>query len=184
MISEAAYQQAADELGVELATVKAVAEVESTGDGFLNTGEPKILFERHVFSRETGGKYDQAYPDISNPNAGGYGLVSQQHARLQKAAALDRDAALKSASWGRFQIMGFNYIPAGFKTLQAFINAMYRSEDEHLKAFVTFIKSEGLAPYLRRHDWAGFARRYNGPAYAQNSYDKKLAAAYRKYGGQ
>jgi hypothetical protein len=29
-------------------------------------------------------------------------------------------------------------------------------------------------------DWAKFARGYNGPGYAQNAYDVKLAQAYEK----
>lgn len=39
---------AAKRLGVELAAIYAVNEVESAGVGFLNNGKPKILFERHV----------------------------------------------------------------------------------------------------------------------------------------
>jgi len=35
-----------------------------------------------------------------------------------------------------------------------------------------------LADELIRHDWAGFARGYNGPAFRQNRYDEKLSAAY------
>jgi peptidoglycan-binding domain 1 protein len=34
---------------------------------------------------------------------------------------------------------------------------------------------------LQAKDWAEFAKRYNGPAYEQNQYDKKLAAAYQKF---
>lgn len=182
MITEQAYKQAAQSIGCDVASIKAVSEVESMGDGFLN-GEPKILFERHVFSRRTNGKFDKSHPSISNPSPGGYGKYSEQHERLQEASALDRDAALQSASWGRFQIMGFNYKSAGFNTLQEFINAMYKSEDEHLNAFVNFIKSQGLSKYLIAHKWVDFAKGYNGPSYAKNSYDTKLAEAYRKYAG-
>ena len=34
---------------------------------------------------------------------------------------------------------------------------------------------------LKAKDWANFARGYNGPAYAKNRYDVKLAAAYAKF---
>lgn len=184
MITDKAFQQAAKALDTDIATIKAVAEIESRNSGFLPTGEPVILFERHIFHRLTKGRYSGSHPDTSNPVAGGYAVPpSGQHKRLQKAAELDRNAALQSASWGLFQIMGFNYKAAGFKTLQDFINAMYKNEDEHLKAFVNFIQNEGMQPYLKRHDWKEFARRYNGPAYAQNQYDTKLAKAYEKYAG-
>lgn len=173
---------AAGSLGVPVSAVKAVADVEAPGPGFLPSGEPRILFERHKFHRHTGGKYDRSHPNISNPRWGGYGLESAQHGRLAQAVALDRDAALKSASWGKFQILGENYEQAGFRTLQAFINAMYASEADHLEAFVNFIRADKrLHDALKALDWARFARIYNGPAYAANAYDKKLAAAYLRY---
>ena len=34
---------------------------------------------------------------------------------------------------------------------------------------------------LQSKDWAKFAEYYNGPRYAQNSYDMKLGEAYRKF---
>jgi len=35
-----------------------------------------------------------------------------------------------------------------------------------------------LTGALKSKDWAVFARRYNGPGYQANAYDKKLARAY------
>lgn len=184
-LTEHDWQRAADYLGVPVAAVKAVAEVEAPGSGFLESGEPRILFERHKFSRHTGGRFDSQHPDISFPKWGGYGKESAQHGRLARAAALDRDSALKSASWGRFQILGENYKQAGFDTIQDFINAMYRDEASQLYAFVCFIKNDKrLLEAIRKLNWAVFARIYNGPAFAENSYDVKLAKAYKKHGGQ
>jgi N-acetylmuramidase len=33
---------------------------------------------------------------------------------------------------------------------------------------------------LKKHDWAGFAQAYNGPGYAANNYDTKIAAEYNR----
>lgn len=178
------FCQAARELGVSVAHVKAVAEVESRGSGFLPSGEPVILFERHIFHRLTGGKFSRQHPDISNPSPGGYGASSRQHQRLQKAVALDREAALQSASWGLFQVMGFNWKLVGYKDLQEFINAAYRSEGDHLDMLVGYIQATGLDKALRNNDWHAFARGYNGPGYMRNRYHEKLAAAYKKHGGR
>ena len=52
-ISERDYDEAARSLNCEAAAVKAVAAVESAGQGFMPSGKPKILFEAAVFSRET-----------------------------------------------------------------------------------------------------------------------------------
>jgi hypothetical protein len=184
-LTEKDWQDAADALDVPVAAIKAVAEVEAPGSGFLSSGEPRILFERHKFHNHTGGKWDKTHPNISHPKWGGYGKESAQHGRLQEAAALDREAALKSASWGRFQILGENYKQAGFDTLQAFINAMYRDEASHLRAFVQFLKNDSrLLTALQKRNWATFARYYNGPAFAEHQYDVRLASAYRKWGGK
>jgi hypothetical protein len=176
-----AFSKAAAEIGCEIAAIQAVAEVESRGDGFLPDNRPKILFERHIFSRETGRKFDSKYPDISSKKTGGYLGGSREYDRLEKAFNLDAEAALKSASWGRFQIMGFNYRACGFKSVEQFVDAAKASEDQHLMAFVGFVKENHLDDELRRKDWAKFARGYNGPAYQKNQYDIKMAQAYKKY---
>jgi hypothetical protein len=176
------FKQAADRLGCEVAAIKAVAEVESGPYGaFLPDGKPVILFERHLFSRLTKKKYDATAPDISNPKPGGYGPVSTQHARLDKAAALDKDAAQQSCSWGRFQVLGMNWKPLGYSNLQEFVDSMFRDEACHLDSFVRFVETNNLARHLISKNWAGFAKGYNGPSYAQYKYDSKLAAAYKKY---
>src|SRR5262245_45531080 len=79
----------------------AVIQIESSGAGYLPDRRPKILFERHKFHRATGGRFDNSHPDISNRKQGGYGAGgAHQYERLEEALALDRDAALSSASWG------------------------------------------------------------------------------------
>lgn len=192
-ISEGDYRFAATELGIDLPAIKAVVDVESNGDGFYPSGTPKILFERHVMYKrvaETMGqsaadKYFSKYPEICNPKPGGYGPGEDQPIRMGMAATLiNRNCALESASWGAFQIMGYHWKSLGFYNLQAFVNAMYASEGAQLQAFVSFIKDdEDMHEALKTHDWADFARRYNGPAYKKNRYDKKLKAAYEKHGG-
>lgn len=190
-LTEEAIREAANNLGVDVACVKAVAEVESLGNGFNSTGMVKILFERHKFYKFIAQKYGvpkanqlaAMHPDICSPKAGGYtSSTATEHKRLDKAIAIDRECAMKSASWGRFQVMGFNYATAGFANVEDFCVAMWKSEDEHLRAFVNFIKADAnMHRHLKNRNWAAFANAYNGPAYAQNKYDTKLAAAYRKY---
>ena len=79
--------------------------------------------------------------------------------------------------------MGFNWQLCGYKSLQEFINAMYHSEQKQLDAFCNFLKSRGLVDELRRRDWEGFAKGYNGPGYAKNQYHIKMKRAYYKYAG-
>ena len=143
---------------------------------------PFILYERHIFSRETNRKFDATNPDISNKNPGGYGAGgSHQYDRLQRAIALDRHAALDSASWGIGQVMGFNAETAGYQNVEAMVAAMSESENEQLRALTGEIVSNNLHKALRNHQWADFARGYNGKNYAINKYDTRLAAAFQKY---
>jgi hypothetical protein len=176
-ISKEAWEMAARDLGVEVAAIKAVAAVESRSNGFLTDGRPVILFERHIFHKLTNGKYKS---DISNPKPGGYLGGAEEYNRLEKALNLDPKAAMMSASWGKFQIMGFNHKLAGFSSVEGFVSAMETSEDAQLDAFVKFLINTKLDAPLRRKDWAAFARGYNGPAYAKNNYDTKMAKEYQK----
>ena len=172
-----AIAQAAKDIGCDEAAVRAVIDVESRG-GFLPDKRPKILFERHHFHRHTGGRFSAAHADISASKGGGYLGKAAEYERLGRAIKLDREAALKSASWGAFQILGSNHAAAGFPDVESFCRAMCRSEDDQLRAFVGFVKANGLDDELCRRDWAGFARGYNGPNFRQFDYDRKLAAAY------
>jgi hypothetical protein len=176
-LDDLAIEAAATKLKCQVAAVRAVIDVESRG-GFLADGRPKILFERHYFSRLTGHRFDGAHPDISNPKWGGYKGGAAEYDRLGRAVNLDREAALRSASWGAFQIMGDNCKACGFATGEDFVKAMVSGEPAQLDAFVSFVKKNGLDDELIRCDWAGFARGYNGPAYKANKYDEKLKAAY------
>lgn len=185
------YAAAAWILLAETRALKAIATVEAGPEGaFLSTGAPVILFERHVFHRLTKGRFD-GHPDISNPEPGGYGTYSAQHKRLAAAAVLDKYAAFKSASWGLYQIMGENHAAAGFRDLssgdnsgiQRFVNAMYRSADDHLRALVMFLRNDSrLVDALRTKNWPAFAYAYNGPAYEKHDYHGRIAAAYARLG--
>lgn len=173
----------ADVLEVERAALRAVAKVESNGSGFLPapSDRPKVLFEGHAFHRLTGGRFDAAYPALSYPrwDRGKYsGSLAGEWQRLEAACLLDRTAALQSASWGMFQVMGFNYSYAGFADVEVFVAAQHAGAEDQVRAFAHFISRPPFLAALRRRNWRQFAAAYNGPGYAANEYDKKMAAAY------
>jgi peptidoglycan hydrolase-like protein with peptidoglycan-binding domain len=92
--------------------------------------------------------------------------------------ACDRRAALESASWGVGQIMGFNARSAGFRDAEDMVSQMMRGENEQILGMASFMRAGGMHVHLQRRDWTAFARRYNGPAFADNRYHKKLAEAH------
>ncbi len=170
-------------IGVGEDEVHAILDVEAAGSGFDAHGRPKMLFEPHVFYRELG-------PGPKRDLAVRNGLARQRwkrdyprdsYPRLTAAMQIDKNAALRSASWGLGQIMGFNHAAAGYPSAEAMVLAFMADEEAHLEAMIRFIRANRLDDELRRHDWRGFARGYNGPGFAQNGYDRKLAAAFAKW---
>src|SRR5271157_3852589 len=169
----------ADKLGVFAPEVWTVLAVETSGCGFLPDRRPQILYERHIFHRLTGGQFDDG--DVSDPSPGGYGPAgAHQYDRLAAAIALNRNAALQSASWGVGQIMGENFQSAGFSDVESMVAAMMQGEDQQLTAMGNFLVKGKLNGPLGAHDWTTFARGYNGPNFAINQYDAKLNAEYQK----
>ncbi|MFM5631271.1 N-acetylmuramidase domain-containing protein [Aeromonas veronii] len=177
-------QAGADLLAVPLATMATVAQVESIGEGFTQAMRPVVLFERHVFYQQLTKHLGKAaadqlathYPNLVNPKRGGYAGGAAEWERLQLAISLHRDAAIESASWGMFQIMGYHWQSLGFASASDWQAAMQRSEVEHLTALCRFIQQDpAMHKALQGRKWADFARRYNGPAFKENDYDTKLA---------
>lgn len=186
------YSKAAQLLGVEESAVKAIASVESAGDGFITDKNgnklPKILFERHVmfkrlrdFTSIKSADMAAKYPDIVNPSPGGYKGEWAEHERLDRAVKIDRVTALESASWGRFQVLGMHWKVLGYPSVQAFVNDAY-TEDGQLNIFIKFIQADKrLVKALKEKDWTTFARIYNGPSYQINKYDLKMKAEYERF---
>lgn len=196
MISDKQFKDAATRLGIAPAALRAFVEVEAGGNGFLEDGRPKILFERHVFYKRLVAAYGEAFaketaktnPDICNPTSGGYAKGSSanargvaEHDRLSKAAAISRESALESASWGAGQVMGYHWKTCKYPTLQAFINDAYK-ESGQLEIMVRFLEANpAIVGAMKRKDWAAVAKGYNGAGYKANNYDTKLEAAFNKY---
>jgi hypothetical protein len=190
-MTEAGMAAALEHLGldpvVDLPVLWAVLLVESRGFGFLPDRRPKILFERHVFHKETGGRFAQAAPDLCDPRGGGYQGGAAEFDRLTRAlnlcrtAGLGEEPALRSASWGMGQVMGFNCTHCRFDTATDMVGAMAEGEDAQLLAMACFITHNRLDARLRARDWTGFARGYNGPGFWKNQYDLKLAEAHARF---
>lgn len=208
MISALKLQSSASDLGISLARLNAVIEVESGGTGMQDgpDGRPRpiILFEPHIFYQQlekrkidpfkytlqtVKGKIEKnpQYADVLYRKWGSKPYPSGQGARwaqLEKATSIDREAALSSASYGLFQICGFNYFACGCKSLQIFVNRMYKGEDEQLELFEQYIiTKKAIHHALKIGDFATFARLYNGPLYKKHDYDGQLKRAEIKFIG-
>lgn len=184
------YRVFGNVLDIDIPSLKAVREVETGGrSGFNGDGSVAILFEAAIFYKELKEvgldpeKLISAHPNIiaRKWDKSLYKGGIREWDRLREAIEINEVAALKSASWGIFQTMGFNYEKTGCEDIFDFVRKMQRSQFWQFILGLEFMKNSGTLNYLRRHDWAGFAYRYNGPGYKSNRYDEKLAKAYTKY---
>lgn len=186
----------ANKLNLEPALLKTVTVVEcGNRDGFLPSGRPQILFEGHVMWKylkiklDGEGKRTYLY-DLAKRNPS---LVYQKWTkefylggegewkRLEAARKIDEKCANLSTSWGMFQIMGFNHSYCGCKDVFEFVKKMQESHASQLKLMYYYMNNTSCLKNLKEHDWAGFARKYNGPGYAENAYDQKLKNAYENF---
>lgn len=188
LLTDADLIAAAETLGVPVAAVRAVNEVESLGSGFLPDGRPVILFERHVMYdqlKKAGRDADALalqFPNVVNKVRGGYVGKAGEYMRLAQAIQIDETCALSSASWGLFQIMGYHARRLDYHDVQEFVTAMRTSEAAQLEAFVRFIAADPvLQKALAGRKWATFSAGYNGPAYKANLHDVKMERAFERY---
>jgi LysM repeat protein len=225
-ISTEDWEKVAGRLECEQEVLQAIAKVESSGRrAFWRLADgkgghvPAILYERHYFSRLTEGQYDKDHPDISWPvgyrkrkllgkedkkmhdgkvdDDDIYSSYATSYLRLLNAYRLNPDAALKSCSWGKFQIMGANHGLCGEPSLKAFINKMCTSEAAQIALLAGFIRRKpavwkdpknkklgkeiSLWDAVKSKNWRLIAFYYNGPAYETYQYHTKLERAYEEY---
>jgi hypothetical protein len=188
----AAIARAAREAGHDPAAVLAIAEVESGGRAFAlidGRREPLIRFEGHYFDRRLS-REDKARAratGLASPRAGGVANPRGQAGRwalLERAAAIDRVAAWESVSWGLGQVMGAHWSWLGYSSVEAMVEEARSGVEGQTRQMLRYVDRAGLGAALARRDWAAFARGYNGPLYARNAYDTRMAAAYARHGAR
>lgn len=174
------------------ATLEAIAMAESAGFGWFRNGQIKILPEPHVFYRQLPkGKRAEAVR-LGLAIAGGYkatrrsghyrrmGSPKSRYTFFKRMISFDERAAYRSASYGTYQIMGFNARVCGYGSAKMMFEAFLQSEANQLKAFVAFLIDKKLVVAIRNRNFALVEKRYNGGgqdgAYAKNmaKFDRKL----------
>lgn len=188
------FKAVADSLGIPVAIMRAVRKIESRYGAFDDHGRPSILYERHVFARNTEpkGKFNAAHPGLSATKGygdGGYGKLSVQYSRLHDACALDPHAAFAACSWGAFQVLGEHADDLNYGTPLDMALALTTGERAHLDCFARFIRVNKLEDELRAckpgnaKSCVPFVSRYNGPGHAEFGYAPKLATSALEFTG-
>jgi hypothetical protein len=185
------YVWAAGRISCDLALLRALA-IKEWGRQILSprmTHGPGIdspsliLYEPHKFSEKTNHEFDATHPYVSQRTAlgSGYGTHSAQYDKLAQAADLNEWAALQSASFGQFQIMGENFAMMDCDSPRTFVEALTTSTKAQLSALAIFVcHRKDLRQAMISLDWKVIARRYNGSSgSAGERYAEDLKENYR-----
>jgi hypothetical protein len=186
-VTTQAIHKFADRLGGSVAQMRAVSEVEAPRGGWDNTGLLVALYERHYGWK----RWQILLPLLSNPKPGGYTIdvdndgINDSWEKVADAACRFGMEAFECASWGKFQIMGAWWKKLGYASVLDFVYGMTRDETAHYEAMVRYIERFGLKAAFQKisgrpADCVDFAKGYNGPRYAKNQYDVKIASAFRR----
>ena len=168
--------------GLEVEQVEAVALLESSNAGFYDDGRVKVRFESYWFQQLTNGAYDQSHPTLSDAGGCCYSDPSTpgwEWARVLEAMALDREAALESTSFGRFQVLGLDWELFGYRSIDEFVEGM-NDETKHLEVFGAYIQAKDIRDDLANEDFLGFGSVYNP---GDSSYGPRLEQAFIDVGG-
>ena len=183
--TEEDFMHISERLGIDAATLGALLDVEApaVAPAFAPDGRPSIIFERSVFSRLTGQRFDTSHPALSGrfdprqvPRD-----QTERWKQFEEAFALDADAAMKATSWGRFSILGANHAASGFQTVGELVSFLSESESNQYEAVLLgFIVGRDLAGPLQRHDWEAFSQVYSGRGGPGRQQADKLKRAYER----
>ncbi len=184
-LSEADFKKVAEELGIEVAAMKAVVEIEAGKkmEGFWAPGVPVANFDLTMYNQyRRKVKTVRKAPASEKIPAGLTGAYARKEwGLLVKYRKINLDAANMGTFWGMFQIGGFNYKLCGCESIDEMVRLMSFSELEQLELFASFVVNTGMIKALREKNWTSFARQYNGAGYAKRGYHTRMAAAYARY---
>jgi hypothetical protein len=175
-----------DLLKIDPGVAAAILCVESSGRGFAPDGRMIIRFENHAFWKYWGKshpsdfsahfKFDQRRPWRGHKFRGSVkGEWVPSHRKGQSgeweafelARSKHQRLAAYSISMGMPQIMGFNHGKIGYKSVRTMFDSFSSGDRNQIVGLFDFINADSkMVRFLRRGDFVGFARLYNGPAKA------------------
>jgi peptidoglycan hydrolase-like protein with peptidoglycan-binding domain len=169
-------QALADAAGIPPEVLQAILKVESSGDSSA------MRFEPHLFLR--------ARPDLKNcipytpQNNAVWSNKRDETDRQAFEYARRHDAAeaIRSSSWGAFQVLGQHLLDLAEghpgDALEAFDRDPVAVSDKLVAAW--FSKNQRARIAANELDFQALARAYNGPQYAKHEYDKRLRKAWQQ----
>jgi hypothetical protein len=166
----------AKKAGIPVDVLRAFKKTESGGRA------DAIRFEPHLFIKRR--------PDLTGsiPFTKGLKSFSVVRSETNKAAfdhafSLDQDAAVRSTSWGLYQVLG-GYLLKAYGSPETAVTKFYKNPElaSDLTVAAWFNDSSSAVKAANELDWRTLARRYNGPGNVDN-YSAKLKKNYESVVG-
>ena len=168
-----AQVEAANALGIPVEVVQTIEAVESGGR------PSAIRFEPHLFLRHRPSLVLDI-PFTRGPRGFSVTRSETDQSAFEHAFELDPDAAVKSTSWGLYQVLGSHLIKA-YGSAQLGVDSFYADPlGASYQLLVSWFK--GNRPALaaaREKNWTELARRYNGSGNVA-AYSAAMAREYAK----
>ena len=147
-LTDADFARAAKELNVEVAAIRAVAEVEAAGrvPARRPTGDPlrgaclSPPDQRRARQRQGPQRRDSCRAGNGTARSTARPAATSTTGSRTRPSSTPRRPT--RPAWGTFQIMGENYKAAGCSTIESFVDRMNSGAGAHLDAFVAFIKAD------------------------------------------
>lgn len=129
----------------------------------------------------------QKYPTVIHPETiKRYGSYEVQFRKLEIAKSIDEAAAIKSCSWGEFQVLGESFKDGGYSTPQELEIAMNQCNLQQFLYFQSYLKitKPQVVKNMRVKNWGKIAFYYNGSGYRKGAYDVKMECEYERLKGR
>lgn len=175
----------ANSKGLDKYLLQALANIESGSGGFLNN-RLLIRVEAHLlltaapelnqfFSFNPTNRFFEHYFN----GAKYHGNQNKEWEAFDFARRKHPVATYNSTSYGKFQILGSNYVSLGFKSAEELFMYLNQNEDNHYTVFFRYLENFNMIEPLKAKDFKRITAIYNGPGNVAN-YSKLLEDEYNR----
>ena len=161
--------------GLAARLLHAIQTVESRGR------DDVLRFEPHVFLKKRPDLRGKIPYTPKNPPRQTWSVVRSETDRLafNRAFRLAPEEAVRSTSFGSYQVMGWALLPEGANPAAAVAKFWAWPDAVSDRMFARWIeRNPGAKQAALQKNWVEFARRYNGEG-QKDHYGSMIAAAYR-----
>jgi len=169
-------EQLAKDAGIPLAVLRAFRAVEAG-----NLPASSVRFEPHLWKRHKGSNPPKGYTPKSDSEKWSIKNSETNKAAFLAAYAVDKDVAVKSTSFGYYQVLGDKAIAVYGSAEEFWTSFDGNAEEASGKLLIKWFNDNPSAQSAANSlDFTTLAEKYNGSKQSSHYYDIRLAEAYKK----